>query len=365
MKKALVLFYMLMSICFFSQEKEYKALVDSIQSNQWKLRLYDLDSLETKLIFSVKKNNNQNIIINEDTSINEHQTPITPFNLNKFYLPKKWHFYGQNNLSFNQASFSNWNKGGQNNIGVISNIAYHLSYKYNRHYLENVVTLGYGLNYSKGQSTRKTEDYINLMTNYGYNLGKNYYLSTGFQFSSQFSAGFNYDETPDPEYQDRISKFLAPAYLNLGIGFSYNPRENFQIIFRPVNGKLTIVSDPFLQKEGLYGLKRDGQSLRMELGAMFNAIYRLHFYKDIYLDNRLTIFCNYIEHPERVDFHYNGILHIKFNRFITTMVSLDLAYDHDQIEKLQTKQTLSVGLSYQIGKEMKRKKKTIRPFINS
>ena len=68
------------------------------------------------------------------------------------------------------------------------------------------------------------------MANYGYDLGKNYYLSSGLQFISQFAPGYNYVKTPSPNFDDRISKFLAPAYINTGIGISYNPNENFQVI---------------------------------------------------------------------------------------------------------------------------------------
>ena len=86
------------------------------------------------------------------------------------------------------------------------------------------------------------------MANYGYDLGRNYYLSSGLQFISQFAPGYNYVKTPSPNFDDRISKFLAPAYINTGIGISYNPNENFQVIFRPINGKFTIVADKHLQK---------------------------------------------------------------------------------------------------------------------
>lgn len=114
--------------------------------------------------------------------------------------------------------------------------------------MDNTLQLGYGFVASQGEQSRKTEDYINLMTNYGYDIGKNYYLSTGFQFLSQFSPGYNFSGTPNPTFADRISRFMSPGYLNAGLGISYNPNENFKVIFRPINGKFTFVADPYLQK---------------------------------------------------------------------------------------------------------------------
>jgi hypothetical protein len=126
------------------------------------------------------------------------------------------------------------------------------------------------------------------------------------------------------------------------------------------------VTDPQLQKVGNFGLQRDGQSLRSELGANLNVQYRLKIYKDISYTNSLNLFTNYLYHPERVDIAYSGIFNLKFNKFITTLVTLDLLYDHDQVQKLQIKQTLGLGISYNFGfvddnKELK--KKSIKPFI--
>ncbi len=352
----------------FSQEKkDLRKVLDSINEARWKATFLDLDSLANPKFTEIETDFKDTILLRDKIVIPIaviEEVPITPFLLNNYKEPQKWYFFGQNNLVINQASFSNWNSGGNDNIGAIGKINYNLSYRNKKHYLENILQLGYGWLANKGQSNRKTEDIINLMTNYGYDLGKNYYLSTGFQFISQFAAGYNYNVTPDPENDDRISRFLAPAYLNAGIGFSYNPNENFQLIIRPANGKFTFVTDPYLQKKGKYGLEHDGQSIRTELGAMMNVIYRIKVYKDITLDNQLNFFSNYLYHPERVDIAYNGTLNIKFNKFISTVVSLDFMYDHDQIQKLQRKQTLGIGFSYNLGTKTEEKsKKIIKPFI--
>lgn len=366
MKRLLILFLSFNFIWGLAQHN--RKTIDSIVQSKWRALSPDLDSLANPEIINLETKFNDTIYIRDEKVITKPSgdIPITPFSLNNYKDPQKWYFFGQNNLVINQASFSNWNSGGNDNIGAIGKINYNLSYKNRKHYLENIIQLGYGWTASKGQSNRKTEDVINVMTNYGYDLGKNYYLSTGFQFISQFAAGYNYNENPDPNFEDRISRFMAPGYWNAGLGISYNPNENFQVIFRPANGKFTHVNDPFLQKKGKYGLERDGQKVRTELGAMLNVIYRLKIYKDINLDNQLNFFSNYISHSERVDVIYNGMLNIKFNKFITTVVSIDLVYDHDQVQKLQRKQTLGIGFSYNIGAQYKEKednKKVIKPFI--
>ncbi|MGV4414971.1 DUF3078 domain-containing protein [Chryseobacterium sp. T1] len=366
MKKFLMLLTLLLFVVGFSQKKnQYQKVLDSIAQSSWNSAMAETDTLENTSIVNIKTKYRDTIIVDRALLANPQEIPITPFNMLNTAGPKRWFLYGQNSLIFNQSSFSNWYAGGNDNIGIIGKINYNLNYKNGKHFLENNVQLGYGFVSSTGQATRKTEDYINVSSNYGYEVASKYYLSTGFQFLSQFGAGYNYSATPDPTYKDRVSQFMAPGYLNLGVGLSYNPNENFQVIFRPMNGKFTFVLDKDLQVAGKFGLERDGQSLRTELGTMMNIIYRIKIYKDVTMVNQLNLFTNYLNHMERVDIAYSGVLNLKFNKLITTTVALDLVYDHDQMTSLQRKQTLGVGITYNLGYKLEREKtrNTINPFV--
>ncbi len=367
MKKLFSVVFIGLNLILFSQTRpDLSKIIDSIAQANWTTANTVLDSIDTETLSNIKViKKGDTIIFKDRPQLSLQDMPITPYSMFNTVEAQRWFIFGQNSLVFNQSSFSNWYAGGNDNIGVIGKVNYNFNYKTGKHFLENNVQLGYGFVSSTGQSTRKTEDYINLSSNYGYELGSNYYLSTGFQFASQFGAGYNYSLTPDPTYDDRVSKFMAPGYLNLGLGISYNPNDNFQLVMRPINGKFTFVLDPHLQQAGKFGLERDGQSMRTELGAMVNATYRINIMKDMTLLNKLNLFSNYLEHFERVDVAYSAALNMKFNRFITTVVTFDMVYDHDQIAGLQTKQTLGVGLTYNFGFKLERDKnnKIINPFI--
>lgn len=368
LKRISILAVILFSGFSSAQIKILRQHIDSISQQKWQAVQPNLDSIDTPSVEKIKIKKDDSIIVKKQVVIPQvsEDIPLTPFKLVKQEEEKRWFFYGQHTLTFNQASFSNWNAGGDDNIGAIGRINYNISYKANKHYWENIIQLGYGMITSRGQTTRKTEDQINISTNYGYEIGKNYYLSTGYQLLTQFTAGYDYGKYQRPTFKNRLSNFMAPGYLNAGIGFSYNPTENFQVIFRPANGKFTFVLDPHLQKVGNFGLTSDGQSIRTELGAMVNFLHRWKIYENITLTNQLNFFSNYIYHPERVDINYSGILNLKFTKFITAVVSLDLLYDHDQVQAFQRKQTLGVGFIYNLGAESKPKptsKRVIKPFI--
>lgn len=264
---------------------------------------------------------------------------------------KAWSIQAQNTLMLNQAAFSNWVGGGANNVGWLAGVNYNLTYEKGKYLWENIIVLGYGQNNTKGVGTRKTQDVINLSTNFGKEFVKNWYLSTGASLQSQFAAG--YEDGNNPEAA-KLSNFMAPGFVNIGVGVTYRPNDNFTMTLRPANARMTFVLDEELQKAGTYGLKNDGDSMLFQFGFLGTAIYKMKLMENISLINTGSVFSNYIDHPERLVLSYGAVLNMKINRFISTNITVDVLYDHNQIQKTQLKQTLGVGFAYNIDNGVKR-----------
>ena len=264
---------------------------------------------------------------------------------------KHWSVQGQNTLMLNQSSFSNWVGGGANNIGWLAGSNYNMTYEKGNDLWENIVILGYGQNNTQGLGNRKTQDIINLSTNYGRKISQNWYASAGASLLTQFDGGYEDGNNPDAK---KISSFMAPGYVNVGAGFTYRPNENFTMTLRPANARWTFVLDKDLQYAGNYGLKNDGDSSLFQFGFLGTAIYKMKLMENITLVNSASVFSNYLDHPERLALSYGGVLNMKINKYISSVITLDLLYDHNQIKKTQVKQTLGIGLAYTIDKGVKR-----------
>lgn len=264
---------------------------------------------------------------------------------------KAWSIIGQNTLMLNQSAFSNWVAGGANNIGWQAGVNYNLTHEKDKDLWENLIILGYGMNNTQGVGNRKTQDVINISTNYGRKISDNWYASVGAGLITQFAPGYEDGNNPDAV---KISNFMAPGYLNLGAGFTYKPSENFTMTLRPANARFTFVLDKDLQWAGNYGLKNDGDSMLFQFGFLGTAQYKVKLMENITLQNSASVFSNYLDHPERLVLSYGGILNMKVNKYISTNVTLDLLYDHNQIRRTQLKQTLGIGLAYNIDNGKKR-----------
>jgi hypothetical protein len=264
---------------------------------------------------------------------------------------KHWSIEGQNTLMLNQAAFSNWIGGGANNVGWIAGANYNMTYEKGDDLWENIVILGYGQNNTQGLGTRKTQDIINLSSNYGRKFSKNWYISGGASLLTQFAGGYEDGNNPSAK---KISNFMAPGYVNVGAGFTYRPNDNFTMTLRPANARWTFVLDKDLQMAGNYGLKNNGDSSLFQFGFLGTAIYKLKLMENITLVNTASVFSNYLDHPERFVLSYGGVLNMRINKYISSVITLDLLYDHNQIWKTQMKQTLGVGLAYNITNDNKR-----------
>lgn len=265
-----------------------------------------------------------------------------------------WAIKGQNTLMLNQAAFSNWIGGGSNNVGFILGANYAFTYEKDKDLWENNINLGYGQNNTQGTGSRKTQDVLKLSSNYGRKISKNWYTSVGLGIESQFAPGYEDGNNPDAL---KISNFMSPGYIDLGVGFTYKPNEDLSVSLRPANARLILVLDKDLQQKGNYGLENDGDSTYFQFGFLGTARYKLKVMENITLMNEASVFSNYLKNPERLVLSYSGILNMKINKYISSNITFDARYDHNQIQKTQIKQTLGIGVAYNIDNGVKRSKK--------
>src|SRR5690606_26378832 len=165
-----------------------------------------------------------------------------------------WLVKGNNTLQFNQAAFSNWMAGGVNSYALNAHVDYELNLTRGRHIWDNRLMLHYGIQRNEGEDYRKSNDVIDLTTSYGYEFIRHFYFAASANFKTQFTAGYDYAvlDSISGDYK-KISSFMAPGYLSVGVGVDYKPSEELQLNFHPFTSRFTFVTDPQLQFEGSYG----------------------------------------------------------------------------------------------------------------
>lgn len=263
----------------------------------------------------------------------------------------RWNWKRGGLMSFNlaQGSLSNWASGGDNfSLTVNGYFNYFFFFRKDRHSWDNNIDINLGFVQSTSLGSRKNDDRFDYLSKYGYKmdtLGK-WYLSTLFNFRSQFFDGYTFSKNVG----DLSSSFLSPAYLILSVGFDYKPTGNLSLFISPLTSRSTIIANKTLSDKGVYGVPAGSHSLN-EIGAFVTLNYSNSIAKNITYKGRIDLFSNYQNYPQNADIYMTNLFSFKINRFFSATYSLDMIYDDDirlfgpnnTSPGLQTKSLIGIG----------------------
>ncbi len=273
-----------------------------------------------------------------------------------------WNIKGRGIVNIAQGKAINWVEGSVNSFSFLSVLNMKANYSDSISKWDNSIDIKFGFLNADDTNLRKNEDKIEFSSKYGRKLYGNWNYSGFVSFKSQLFNGYTY-----PNDSIIVSSFLSPAYWLTSFGFDYKPNEKFSILISPISSKTTIVTNTKVD-ETKFGLLKD-ESVKREIGAYINLKHEHEILKNVVLENKLELFSNYSNNPERIDINWELTLSLKINEYLNTTINMHLIYDDDikvpiysEINGIQTKvrdskrvqfkELLSVGLVYNINKRL-------------
>ena len=259
--------------------------------------------------------------------------------------PVYWTKSAMTQINFVQSSFTNWAKGGNNNIAISAYIDANANYAKDDVSWKNRLQLDYGLLYSEDKPIiQKNKDRILFESTFGYKATKHLNYSATFTFLNQFNSGYVY-KTPtkpsgaaddwSPSKSDwkhaRVLKSgaFSPANITLGLGLDWVPNEWLTVNFAPLTGGFTIVSKEKLRAN--YGMEQrsDGsyRAARFEFGAQLKAGAKIKVNDNFEGSTQLILFSNYLEKPKNIRVNWDNRLMWKVAKFFSLNLTTSLIYD--------------------------------------
>jgi len=274
---------------------------------------------------------------------------------------KNWTTKGNASLNFSESYFSNWSAGGDNSLNLIAKYTMSADYKKDRHSWNNWIDLAFGYNLIGKNEPMKTEDKIEFISAYNYNLKKSWEFTVMASFKSQFANGFDYEK----DSTNNVSGFMAPAYIDLGPGISYKPSDHFLAYFSPVTPRWIVVLDQKLANEGAFGLTpadtlngvvQNAKRVQSQFGAKLLLTINYEVAKNVKIASKLELFSDYLNNPQNIDVNWQVLVDLKVNSWLNVTFSTELIYDDDVTiydannvalgPRTQFKQMLMVGIGY-------------------
>lgn len=268
--------------------------------------------------------------------------------------PQKDTSYWKNSLRFgvnyNFTNFSdNWTGGGINAWALNSFARGNANYEKEKITWANEMELLYGRSKNDEQDdSRKTVDKLYFDSKLGYQLWDHWNMFASLQFLSQFDEGFRYEN----DTREKISGFLAPAFVTSSWGLEYKPVNYFWLRMGPFSPRITVLNDTTLYRSvpENYGVDI-GEKIRFEwLAFQLLANYEREIADNINLAAKYQLFANYQNLAfNKIDHRLDILITTKLYEFLTMSFGSIFIYDFDQIDQIQSSQLLSVGVIFHLG----------------
>lgn len=228
-------------------------------------------------------------------------------------------------VNFNSVGLKNWAGGGNNSISTSAKFGLGYNYITFNTVWNNSLEGGYGVVKLGDEGFKKTDDRIILSSKFGYKAANELSYSALLDFRTQFANGYDYNKLDSQNNYLIISKFMAPAYLTIGLGMNYKPLQIIDIYLSPLSNRIIFVLDEDLANNGAYGVT-PGKKLKSELGSTFDMIIQSPIITNVDLRTRLNLFSAY-ENFTSVVINWEFGLNFKVNEYITAAFSLNSIYD--------------------------------------
>ena len=274
-------------------------------------------------------------------------------------IPEKWKNSGNALFLVNQSSFSNWTSGGQSSISGTLKIDYNFNYSDNGWDWDTKVISNFGLNKISGSDfLKKTDDRIEINSVLGKKFNNEiigrWSYSSFFNFQTQFAKGYRFgkDANGNPNRTEK-SRFFSPATVQLGVGMYWKKSKDLWVNVAPMTGKLILVNRRFTENlnenQTYFGVKKGGNS-RFELGASIRSYYKSEIFENVTMENRLSLYSDYLDRPQNIDFDCTFNFIMKVNQYVSTNLIFQFVYDDNEIRRVQVREVLGVGLNIDLSK---------------
>ena len=261
-----------------------------------------------------------------------------------YYLSK-----GKITTLLNQSQYKNWIAGGINNFSLTLILDYDFTLKNGDLEWINRIDGAYGLVKNQDEDIKKNEDRLELYSLLALKNKGRWSYSAVFNLKSQWSNGYEYAPLPNGVIDRTLTtKFLSPAYSQVGLGMFYKRDDNFWFNYALLSARYimvnTVFTESLLDGENYFGVEK-GKSGRFEAGGIISAYYKKEIMKNMHMENKLNLFQNYLEDPLNIDVDYTLSLEFTINQFFSTNILVQILYDDNAIPEIQLKEVFGVSFN--------------------
>ena len=96
--------------------------------------------------------------------------------------------------------------------------------------------------------------------------------------------------------------------------------------------------------------KLSNEGFSLNVTAVFTIKQVKEIFENIILENRLSLYSDYLDKPQNIDFDCTFNFLMRVNEYISTNLIFQFVYDDNEINRVQIREVLGVGLNFDLSK---------------
>jgi len=185
--------------------------------------------------------------------------------------------------------------------------------------------------------SKKAADEFKLESVYSYKLKKPVNAYVAATALTQFTDGYDYSMDP----KKKVSGFLDPGYFTQSAGIGISPNDKIKTRLGAALKETITSSDTAAI------LFAKGEDNRVEYGAESVTDVNLKLNDILLFTSKLEMFSN-LKGFDEIDVNWDNVFTAKISEYLNASLNIKIFYDKDISVKRQWKQTMAVGLSYNL-----------------
>lgn len=256
--------------------------------------------------------------------------------------PGPWAHTIVTGLTLTQVAFRDWNQGGENALSYTVGLYGQSMYTEEMMDWSSSYKFAFGQTRLSVQGLKKTDDKIDLESVVTFKPGTFLNLYGAVTLKSQFATGYRYDEATGG--RTPVSKFFDPAYLTQSTGIGYRPLSEIKtrlgVALREI---VTSVYVQYADDPATSAIEKT--SVKGGFESVTNVEWKLD--QNILFTAKLELFAAF-DKLNQVIMRSDNSLAAKVNKYISVIINVQLINERNISPRTQVKQTLGLGLSYQL-----------------
>ena len=244
-------------------------------------------------------------------------------------------------LTLTQISLSNWEQGGEEAVAWTASLDGKSTFARAKLLWDSTYKLAYGQTKLGDQETRKTDDKIDLESVLTLDQGLLVDPYVAGTFKTQFAKGYEY---PDDGERVAASSIFDPAYFTQSAGVGYRPVEEART--RQGVALRETLTDEFTG----YADDPDTpevETTRTEGGVESVTDVEWQLRDNVLLSSKLELFTAFSDLADVVARNDTTVA-VKVTEWVSLKLNVLIVREDRVVEKTQVKQTIALGLNYDL-----------------